>query len=43
MCGLSLRLVDVEKPTRLMIDYQVGVRHEAQPVPETGLDFWEEA
>jgi len=40
--GLNLRLIDGEELTRLMIDHQVGVRHEAQPVPKTDLDFWEE-
>jgi len=26
-----------------MIDYQVRMRHEVQPVPKTGLDFRAEA
>jgi len=40
---LSLRLIAGKELTRLMIDHQVEARHEAQPVPKTGLDFWEEA
>jgi len=36
-------LIAGKELTRLMIDHQVEARHEAQPVPKTGLDFWEEA
>jgi restriction endonuclease Mrr len=27
---------------RLMIDYQVGIRHEPLPIPKLDLDFWDE-
>lgn len=40
--GLSLRLIDGDMLARLMIDHQVGVRHEAIPIPRLDLDFWEE-
>jgi restriction system protein len=40
--GLSLRLIDGDMLARLMIDYQVGVRHEPLPIPKLDLDFWDE-
>ncbi|MBK1631336.1 hypothetical protein CKO31_11415 [Thiohalocapsa halophila] len=39
--GLSLRLIDGEELAALMIEHQVGVRHEPLPVPKIDLDFWE--
>jgi restriction system protein len=39
--GLSLRLIDGERLAQLMIEYQVGVRHEPLPIPKIDLDFWE--
>jgi restriction system protein len=39
--GLSLRLIDGERLAALMIEHQVGVRHEPLPVPKIDLDFWE--
>jgi restriction system protein len=40
--GLSLRLIDGEMLAGLMIDHQVGVRHEPLPIPRLDLDFWDE-
>jgi restriction system protein len=40
--GLSLRLIDGDMLARLMIDHQVGVRHEPLPIPKLDLDFWDE-
>lgn len=40
--GLTLRLIDGDRLARLMIEHQVGVRHDSVPVPKVDLDFWEE-
>jgi len=40
--ALSLRLVDGVELARLMISYQVGVRHESIAIPKVDLDFWDE-
>ncbi|WP_328986487.1 restriction endonuclease [Thiorhodovibrio winogradskyi] len=40
--ALSLRLVDGVELTRLMICYQVGVRHESIAIPKVDLDFWDD-
>ncbi|MBP8283324.1 MAG: restriction endonuclease [Chromatiaceae bacterium] len=41
--GLTLRLIDGDRLARLMIEHQVGVQHDAIPVPKLDLDFWEDA
>jgi restriction system protein len=40
--ALSLRLVDGVELTRMMISYQVGVRHESVAIPKVDLDFWDD-
>jgi restriction system protein len=40
--GLTLRLIDGKELTQLMINHQVGSRHQPLPVPKIDLDFWED-
>lgn len=40
--GITLRLIDGEELTHLMIQHQVGSRHQPLPIPKLDLDFWED-